>query len=376
MIPLCSVTGDTLTESSINMLLDTGEKATVEVFDQQQNGDVITLQDTKNVAVFSTVINLFLLVFGTFGNVMTVIIHKSTAQTSPLSVFFIGLALSDLALLYSNCFPSWVYYTFHINIFQISKVPCKLLTFFTYVSGVLSAWTLVAMTAQRAVCVLLPHRSNVLCSVGKSKAIVMSMSLFIAGVHAHLLYGFDLEVENDVQKCSLLPHYASFFHSVWTWVDMLIFCVLPWLCLAICNSLLVWKLKVSVREAEFSLGHGQVDRVIDRKKKATSITVTLIAVSVAFLILTSPTSFIHIRVFIAWLNGSVWLLISSRDFYYAQHLSRPFWYMNSCINFYVYCLTGSKFRREAKQIFSCLFQDFKRTGGNTTASTLSSKSEI
>ena len=37
-------------------------------------------------------------------------------------------------------------------------------------------------------------------------------------------------------------------------VDMLIFSFLPWLCLAISNSLLVWKLKASVREAEVQPG--------------------------------------------------------------------------------------------------------------------------
>ena len=375
IVPLCSVTGQTLTESTISMLLDTGENTTVEVFDQQQNGDVITPQDEETVDLVGKVLNPFLLLFGTFGNVMTVIIHKRTTQTSPLSIFFLVLALADLTLLYSNCFIAWIYHTFHFGIIQINNVSCKLLSFLVYVSGVLSAWTLVAMTAQRAVCVLWPHRANILCSVGKSKVTVMSMGLFIAGIHAHMLYGFSLEIRNDVEQCGLLPEYATFFRKVWNWVDMFIFCVLPWLCLAISNSLLAWKLKVSVREADISLGSRQADRINDRKKKATSITATIIAVSIAFLMLTFPMSFIQLLVFIGWLNGSLSSLFSSRTFYYASHLSRLSWYMNSCINFYVYCLTGSKFRREAKQVFSCLFQDLDKSGGNTTASTLSSNSE-
>ena len=223
IIPLCSVTGQTLTESTISMLLDTGENTTVKVFDQQQNGDMITPQDEENIAWLRKVLYPLLLFFGTFGNVMTVIIHKRTTQTSPLSVFFIVLALADLTLLYSKCFPDWVYSTFHFDMFGLSKVSCKLLYFLLYVSGVLSAWTLVAMTAQRAVCVLWPHRANVLCTVGKSKVIVVSMSLFIAGIHAHLLYGLSIEIEIDVQVCGILPEYTTFFHSVWTWIDLLIF---------------------------------------------------------------------------------------------------------------------------------------------------------
>ena len=376
ILPYCSVTGQTLTESTTSMLLVTGENRTVEVFDQQQDGDAITARDRENIALLCTVLQPFLLVFGAFGNVMTVIIHKRTTQTSPLSVFFIVLALADLTLLYSNCFIAWIYFIFRVSIHTLSDVSCKLVMFLSYVSGVLSAWTLVAMTAQRAVCVLWPHRANVLCSVGKSKVIVMCMSIFIVGIHAHILYGMVVRISKTGGKfCNMLPEYRTFFDSVWSWADLLIFSVLPWLCLVIGNSLLVWKLKVSVREAEVSLGSGQADRITDRKKKATSITVTLITVSIAFLLFTFPLSFCLTLIFIGWLNGSLSSLYSSRAFYYTQVIGRQCWYTNSCINFYVYCLTGSKFRREAKQIFSCLFQDLEKTGGNTTASTLSSNSE-
>ena len=232
------------------------------------------------------------------------------------------------------------------------------------------------MTAQRAVCVLWPHRANVLCSVGKSKVIVVSMTLFISVIHIHLLYGYDLETSGSLIFCGPVKDYIRFFFEIWSIVDMLIFSLLPWLCLAVCNSLLVWKLKASLREAEFSLGSGQGDRINDRKKKATSVTVTVVAVSVAFLILTFPMSFIQILNFVFWTSGSIDVLNSSRAIHYAREISHPLWYLNSCINFYVYCLTGSKFRKEAKQMLCCLFHEDKdKPVGNTTVSTLSSHSE-
>ena len=138
---------------------------------------------------------------------------------------------------------------------------------------------------------------------------------------------------------------------------MCIFSLLPWLCLAVSNSLLVWKLRLSLREAKLNLGSGQADRINDRKKKAASISITLIAVSTAFLFLTFPMSFYQILTFIAWMNGSIYTLRSLRAVYYTLQISRPLWYANSCINFYIYCLTGSKFRREAKQMLRCMFHD-------------------
>ena len=307
---------------------------------------------------------------------MTIVIHRRRRLTSSLSNFFIVLAVADLMLLYTNCFDAWLRYVFGFRISDQHDVLCKLLVFMIYVSGVLSAWTLVAMTVQRAVCVLWPHRANVLCTVRKSKFIVVSISLFIAAIHTHLLYGLHVKITNDIKRCELLDKYTLFFDNIWSWIDIIIFSFLPWLCLAVSNSVLVWKLNVSVREAEVSLGAGQTDRIKDRKQKAASVTVTLVAVSTAFLVLTLPLSVIQILSYgfgIAGSSGAGRL----RVYHYVSQTSFVLWYVNSCINFYLYCLTGSKFRREAKQILSCIFhKDTGKAERNTTVSTLSSNSEM
>ena len=279
---------------------------------------------------------------------MTIAIHRRTVNTSPMSIFFMTLAVADLLLLYSNCVHGWVTNTFHFSLKLHNNTTCKIVIFMVYVSGVLSAWTLVVMTVQRAVCVLWPHRANVLCTAGKSKIIVVSMALFITAIHAHILYGFSITNITGRRKCYAITEYRYFFSGIWSWVDMLIFSFLPWLCLAISNSLLVWKLKASVREAEVSLGSDQAEKINDRKKKATSITVTLAAVSTSFLILTFPMSFTQIINFVKWMNGTLYRGTRTAALHYTQQISYPLWYANSCINFYLYCLTGAKFRREAK----------------------------
>ena len=109
-----------------------------------------------------------ILLFGKFGNVMIIVIHsRQGAVMSALSVYFIALAVSDLTLLYVNVFISWVYYFFKINLGILHGVVCKLYIWITYVAGILSAWILVAMTVQRAICVIWPHRANVLCPARK-----------------------------------------------------------------------------------------------------------------------------------------------------------------------------------------------------------------
>ena len=372
----CSVNGQTLTQSTVSMSFESEDNATMAASDQQPSGALITPQEKEKMILSQKVIYPFLILFGTFGNVMIIVIHKRTALTSSMSVFFLTLAASDLVLICATCLKKWIYTVFDFNITTQNDTLCKLVFFLLYVSGVLSAWTLVAMTVQRAVCVLFPHRANILYTVRKSKTIVVSMVLFLGAIHTHLLYGLHISMRTGHKNCVLLKVYESFFYEIWSWVDMFIFSLLPWLCLAVSNSLLVWKLRLSLFEAKLNLGSGQTDRINDRKKKATSISITLIAVSTAFLLLTFPMSFYQIISFISYMNGSVRALSSSRAAYYTLQISYPLWYANSCINFYIYCLTGSKFRREAKQMLRCMFHDDSdKQGGNTTASTLTSDNE-
>ena len=82
------------------------------------------------------------------------------------------------------------------------------------------------------------------------------------------------------------------------------------------------------------------------------MTITLIATSVAFLLLTSP---IAVYTVIHGLFSSDAL----RDvrFFAASELalgvSLMVWYTNLGINFYLYCLTGARYRAEFLKLFGC-----------------------
>ena len=63
---------------------------------------------------------------------------------------------------------------------------------------------------------------------------------------------------------------------------------LPFACLLVTNTVLVRKVGQSLREARDNLAEGRSDPFVSRDKKLSSMTITLIATSVAFLVLTSP----------------------------------------------------------------------------------------
>ena len=350
--------------------------------------------------LFWQVVLPFILLFGIFGNVMVIVICTRSEVMSSMSVYFVTLAVSDWLSLIVNTVNQWLYYTFNTSLPLLDTVACKLIMWLVYVTGVLSAWILVAMTAQRAVCVLWPHRANILCSARNSKVIALSLTLFIAVLHCHVLYGLyvvtlshgtdttstttmdfsngthttnnTVVIFNDgvhttatntivtfndqsqaAKVCVLATEYVDFYFSVWSWVDLLIFSVLPWLCLVVSNSVLLWTLNVSIRQAQHSLGSAQTDGFSGRKKQASSMTLTLFAVSTAFIVLNLPMSSVQVLGFYHYMVGSLDYFYQSEIIGYCDEIALALWQINSAVNFYLYCLTGSKFRNQLKKTFGC-----------------------
>ena len=297
-----------------------------------------------------------ILVFGTFGKAMTIIImRRLRSAVSSISVYFTALAVSDLLLIHTLTFPYWIAITFGVDYFAKSRAVCKLGVFLSYVTGVTSAWILVAMTVQRAASVVWPHRVSVLCTRRKSIFTVMGIVLFTVSIHSHILYGAELIYDDNgtlVVCCVKRDGYGRFMENVWSWVDLLSFSALPFLCLVASNGLLVKKLTFSIHETNLKLSLGQSDQAKTRTRKVSSVTVTLIAVSTTFILLNLPFSaYILLHAFDV-LPGSDDLEAKTlSNFIYA--VVNILWYCNSAVNFYLYCLTGSKFRTECLRVITC-----------------------
>ena len=392
------------------------------------NGAIQFRRFYDGLAVFWQAFPPFIFVFGTFGNVMTIVICRRREVASSMSVFFVTLAGSDLLSLNIHAIGQWIYYVFDVEVISLHSVVCKLTIWAGYVTGVLSAWILVAMTAQRTVCVLWPHRANILCSARNSKVIALSMTLFLAVLHCHLLYGLDVMIfsynshtinstavkvchvnfrtnstdvtvgqdtlsakDTDVALggsantihdttvtfngrsytaavCVLTREYVGFYFSVWSWFDLLIVSVLPWLCLVVSNCVLLWTLNVSIRQAQHSLGSAHTHGFSGRKKQASSMTVTLFAVSSAFIVLNLPMSCIQLTGFYHHMAGSLDYYYQSEVIAYCHEIALALYETNNAVNFYLYCLTGSKFRRELKKTFSCDAGPESRRRGDTLSS--------
>ena len=213
-----------------------------------------------------------ILLFGTFGNVMTVIIlRKLRSGWSAMNVYLTALALSDTAMLYSVALPMWSRKVLDYDIYASHVVVCKLGIWMMVTTATLLAWLLVALTAQRAASVIWPHRVNVICTRHKSVVIIVVITAVCSSLHSHALNGFKIMklYNGSTERCTFgSMAYQDFWVSVWVRVNMFVYSVFPSVGLIVSNAILGWKLTVSVKEAREEFATGSVNQKDSRQKKS------------------------------------------------------------------------------------------------------------
>lgn len=288
---------------------------------------------------------------GTFGNFMNVVILLRIRSGTTTNVFFVALSLTDTWLLYSGLLTLWLKRSFGISLQDMHDVYCKCVYFSVYVSGVLSAWLLVAMSVQRTASIVWPHRMVVLFTQRKSLHLLLGIVGFVLILHSHLLYGTELKsVSDNSSICTTISdEYYKFITITWSWVDLIIFSLLPFMLLSISNSVLIWTLKTSVRELKTTADLSR--NISTREKKTSSITITLLFLSLSFCLLSLPYC-----IYMLFTGLTDYREKRLTDYYYRSVLDLVLtlvsfmWFFNSAISFYLYCLTGTKFRTEFLRI--------------------------
>ncbi|KAL8592912.1 hypothetical protein ACOMHN_050739 [Nucella lapillus] len=295
-----------------------------------------------------------ILFLGLFGNLATIFVMRRVSDAnSTQHVFLIALAVSDLSLLYTGLLREWLRRSFHVDMQVWHPVMCKILLWFLYSTNTTSAWLVTAVTVQRTMAVLWPHRMRVVCTVQRTWVAVAVVVLTAFLIHVHCVPGSEINEKNlcDGKRGGL---YGYFRFQIYTWLDMCLSSLLPALCLMICDvvlSMTLFQASSSVSQ-HFSSKSSSVHGDDARRKTALKTTVMILALSFTFLLLTMPVS-----AFISW------CYIACNDFATSPRrlailqllvsITFLMWYSNSAVNFVLYCLTGTKFRRVFLSWFRC-----------------------
>ena len=123
---------------------------------------------------------------------------------------------------------------------------------------------------------------------------------------------------------------------VFNWLDSILYSFGPFTIMIITNAAIIHKL-MSIKMKETKGGSNPAGQAIS--KSATKETAMLIIVSLMFMILTGPMA--------------VALIVKGPNSPRIVVIGFIMQYMNHCINGVLYCIVGSKFRRELYKILPC-----------------------
>ncbi|XP_064597528.1 somatostatin receptor type 5-like [Liolophura sinensis] len=292
-----------------------------------------------------------ILIIGILGNSLSLSVFTSKNMRSlSASNYLAALSLSDLMTLIFFVFIQWLQRGLkllpgHVRVdFLAVTGVCHLLMYLGYIFRFLSAWLVVIFTVERYIGVCHPLRRRSI-STASSRKIILCLVLVSAVllIYKPILSG-PIEMVGE-KHCVSLPEHKKVSEILDSIYGVLITLV-PFILITALNLLIIRKLvQRNRRQRECSV---MTEESIIRLE----FTLILLAISLCFIAFNLPYFTFWIQtVFESKTQKSAYDLTSKSHTTGVLYIVRAIFYMNYCVNFFLYSITGAYFRREVKMIF-------------------------
>lgn len=325
---------------------------------------VIEFREFKLAEVIKTIYPPILLAVGIVGNVLAVaVLAQARNRRSTTGMLLISLAITDSLILLGNVLVNWIVFVFKgtVDVRNDSDALCKVHVFATYLLFQLSPWILVFVTIERAYSVVYPHRVRDVFTRKRVILLLIVLVLLLSGLNGHLLYGTHLEFDarNKRYSCIVQIEHEEFMFTVWPWIDFAIAFAIPLGVYLIGNIIIVVKLRQSHmfrgRSANPSEnGRHPTDTTFSQDRNGTSQYFTAMAVclNITFMLFVSPFAIFAI-------GQPYWFPVETMTpqrharLIFIGTITTMLMYTNNGINFILYILCGSRFRKDVVNLLRC-----------------------
>ena len=284
-----------------------------------------------------------LLILGTIGNVLSMVVFSRRKMRSSSSFILVALAVADTLVLYSGLMFTWIANVSGFDVRKEYDWVCKTRAFFMYACHDIAAWILVLVTLQRLYSVIFPLRAASVCTIKNGRIAVSTIVIFFIVLHLHFFWTVG-KVPKGCGKfsCKELPEFKFFITKVWPWIDMAFLTIIPFIILITSNTLILFKLIRAQRRRTCSMNVNIESQSIDERK----MTVMLLTVSFGFLILTCPMTVFYIGLEY-WRKS---LHFTNSQMFMMRSVFLLMYNLNSAVNFLLYSACGQVFRRELRAL--------------------------
>lgn len=231
---------------------------------------------------------------------------------------------------FQSSMEKFVYYIFGVGITDgIDAFRMTIRDIFLYSNLHVSSWFLVALTIERLVAITIPHRVKLFCTVGRARLTVLAIILSVFSIN---IFCWTVLVEDKIHPIfgplifDRIPGGYFFFLGI----EVAMSFAVP-VCILLPCTLMI----------SFSLLRNTFQKSALSKERAISVTRNLIGANIVFILTVSPFriyTLMHINT--EYSEGNF-------DFFY---VSTYVYELNTVLNFYIYFVSGSRFRSDLKDI--------------------------
>ena len=326
----------------------------------------MTYRTGRLVYVYLTPI---VLIIGILGNSLSLNVFLSkNMRGMSASAYLAALSASDLSTLIFYVTVEWlrrgivyIYPETQMAFLEYNGF-CQILMYLSYVSRFLSSWLVVAFTVERYIGVCHPLRRRHICTRSSTRRIIAAicLSACILVLYKPILSGV-YHSADGTQYCTSDKHFG-FTSFVLDSTFAVTITLIPFVIITVLNILIVRTLfrtnrrhnNCATMTCNKKMKSGMVIRTEESIIKL-EFTFILLAVSFFFIAFNVPYFTIWFRNFIYNTYITQQNKASIEDIEYWQgvlYVSRTIFYLNYCINFFLYSITGTYFRKEVKYLFS------------------------
>ena len=288
---------------------------------------------------------------GSVGNALTLItITNKRFEKNSFIVYLGALAVCDTGSLYIITLNSWLFFVLDIDI-MMGGLSCKVISFFVHVFKMLSSLLVAVLSTDRMLCICFPLKKELISTPKSAMFVISFITGFIIVINIHELYGFRLTPIHNATLCTFIDDsYARFYHVYFTWVDTLLYFILPTIIIIVTNILTVRGVIKATKLARHAMN---VSAIRNRIRNERQVIFMAIAVSVAFLLLTSPIGILNIIRPYVFSDSEVFYSTNDTEF----AITTIFGIMasiNCAINFVLYFVSGKRFRENLSAACFCV----------------------
>ncbi|CAH1797076.1 unnamed protein product [Owenia fusiformis] len=292
---------------------------------------------------------------GIVGNAMAaVVLLQRTMRSSTSSMYLIALAFVDTIVLLTGLVREWIKYGIspyreHFGYWMMkpsdvrdyTDAGCKLHMFILYTTIHISAWLLVCLAVDRVIAVFIPHKSKLLCTHNVTLGAIGVTVLVCIALNAHFFVTVKLNTRSGYSWCATNGDKNSTnakWKKTYQIIDAVVASYAPFVIMLSANLMIIGKLML----IKYKRGQ-MVSYSSSNDSKLNTMTAILLTVNFVFFVTTCPIVVLK-KYYTVWFDLNTWEGYMNNELAFA--ICNILFYLNSALNFLLYCISGPRFRRE------------------------------